>query len=84
MTAAAVDYDAAERALRLADGHVKTAIVMARRAIDKAAAEAMLNRANGFLRVALEEDVFAEAGLVQHRPAAETAAESTAARNGGN
>lgn len=45
---------AATRLLRLADGRAKTAIVMARRGVDRRTAEIRLGAAKGFLRGALE------------------------------
>lgn len=55
MTVAQVDYEVADRTLQSANGHVKTAVLMARKEVDKATAEQMLASANGFLRIALGE-----------------------------
>lgn len=57
MSAADVDDETAEQALADAEGHVKTAILMARKSVDKIVARNMLDAANGFLRIALEEDL---------------------------
>jgi N-acetylmuramic acid 6-phosphate etherase len=56
MVAAGVDYTTAERTLEEANGHVKTAILMARKGVDKTSADQMLAEANGFLRYALGEE----------------------------
>ena len=55
MLAAEIDYANAERLLQEADGHVKTAIVMARKGVDKVAAGQLLTEADGFLRSVLHE-----------------------------
>ncbi len=55
MQAADVDYVFAERMLQEADGHVKTAIVMARKGVDKGTAGQLLAEADGFLRIVLRE-----------------------------
>ncbi len=55
MLAVDVDYGVAERLLQEADGHVKTAIVMARKGVDRDAAEQLLAEADGFLRIVLQE-----------------------------
>jgi N-acetylmuramic acid 6-phosphate etherase len=57
MLATGVSYDEAAKALEAAGGRVKTAILMIRKGIDRAAAEALLNEAGGFLRYALGEAV---------------------------
>jgi N-acetylmuramic acid 6-phosphate etherase len=57
MVSADVDYQAAEAALEAADGHVKTAILMVKKGVDKARADTLLAEANGFLRIALGEDI---------------------------
>ena len=49
------DYERASEILDKADGHVKTALVMAMGGVDAAAARLRLERANGFVRVALEQ-----------------------------
>lgn len=54
MTAANVDYADAERLLKDANGHVKTAIVMGVLRCSRSEAEAHLERADGFVRRALE------------------------------
>lgn len=48
------EREAAERALKDADGQVKVAILMARLGLPREAAQQRLAEANGFLRVALE------------------------------
>jgi len=53
MTATGVDYSTAENALREADGHVKTALVMLLAGVGAEEARERLARANGFVRVAL-------------------------------
>ncbi|HTO91600.1 MAG TPA: N-acetylmuramic acid 6-phosphate etherase [Candidatus Sulfotelmatobacter sp.] len=55
MTVTGASYDEAGRAIAAAGGSVKTAIVMLGRGVDRAAAEARLARAAGFVRRALEE-----------------------------
>ncbi|QSO55223.1 N-acetylmuramic acid 6-phosphate etherase [Alicyclobacillus curvatus] len=57
MVSADVDYQAAEAALEAADGHVKTAILMVKKGVDKTRADTLLAEANGFLRIALGEDI---------------------------
>lgn len=54
MTITGVDYDEAVRVLKLAGGHVKTAVVMIRANVSAAAAKRRLARANGFVRGAIE------------------------------
>ncbi|MGB3329402.1 MAG: N-acetylmuramic acid 6-phosphate etherase [Thermomicrobiales bacterium] len=54
--AAAVDEDAAERALAAAGNDVKVAIVMTRLGVDRASAAERLDAAAGVLRAALGED----------------------------
>lgn len=49
MTAVQCDYDEAGRLLAEADGHVKTAIVMALRGCDAAAARKLLAKSDGFI-----------------------------------
>ena len=48
-----MNYSASEKLLRRADGHVKTALLMALGEVDKARAEALLAEHNGFIRKAL-------------------------------
>ncbi len=48
-----VDYDKATELLNAADGHVKTALVMAHTGLDVTAAKDMLAEHNGFIRKAL-------------------------------
>ena len=55
MLAVDVDYGVAERLLQEADGHVKTAIVMARKGVGRDAAGQLLAEADGFLRIVLRE-----------------------------
>jgi len=57
MMAASVDNASAERLLLDADGHVKTAIVMARMGVDKDTAGHLLTEAEGYLRKVLNEDL---------------------------
>jgi len=54
MTITGVDYDAAEKYLSEAKGHVKTALVMIRANVDYAEATARLQRSNGFVRAAID------------------------------
>ncbi|CAA7602258.1 N-acetylmuramic acid 6-phosphate etherase/phosphogluconate dehydratase [Acididesulfobacillus acetoxydans] len=55
MTTADVDLPTAERVLKQANDHVKTAILMAKTGVDKSTAEAKLADADGILRIALGE-----------------------------
>ncbi len=55
MEVCAVDRDAARRAIGEAAGHVKTAIVMLKRGVDRAGAEALLREAGGYARRAVGE-----------------------------
>lgn len=54
MTVTGVEYEAAAKALEAAGRSVKTAIVMLRRGCDRAEAEQLLLRTNGFVRRAVE------------------------------
>lgn len=54
MMATAVDYNKASRILRLANGHVKTGIVMIMSDVSAAAARARLRKASGFVRYAIK------------------------------
>lgn len=54
MTVTGVDYDEATRVLALADGHVKTALVMILAETDAGEAGRRLKEADGFVRKALE------------------------------
>ena len=56
MTVTGVDYDTAATTLAAADGHVKTALVMLLAEVDAADARARLERADGFVRRALEAE----------------------------
>jgi N-acetylmuramic acid 6-phosphate etherase len=49
-----VSYEEAERILREAGGHVKTAVVMIRAGVDRETAEKALQEAEGFVRQAIE------------------------------
>ncbi|UCD94489.1 MAG: N-acetylmuramic acid 6-phosphate etherase, partial [Candidatus Zixiibacteriota bacterium] len=49
-----LDYDEADRLLESAGGSVKTAIVMKKLSVDRAAAEKRLQKANGFLKRVIE------------------------------
>jgi len=55
MEVCGVDRDAAKVAIAAAKGHVKTAIVMLKRGVDKAAAERLLAEAGGLARKAVGE-----------------------------
>jgi len=55
MEVCAVDREAARRALAAAAGHVKTAIVMLQRRVDRAEAERLLREAGGYARRAVGE-----------------------------
>ncbi len=55
MTVSGVDYTAAARAIEAAGKSVKTAIVMLKLGCSRAEAEARLQRAEGFVRAALQE-----------------------------
>jgi N-acetylmuramic acid 6-phosphate etherase len=50
-----VEREAARRALARAEGHVKTAIVMLKRRVDRAEAERLLREAGGYARRAVGE-----------------------------
>lgn len=52
--ATGVSYDRAKEVLDLAEGHVKTAIVMLKRNLGAEEARALLNDAHGFVRAAME------------------------------
>ena len=54
ITITGIDYDQASTALENADGHVKTAIVMIKANLSKAAAQERLRNAGGFVRAAIE------------------------------
>ena len=54
MMVTGVGYEEAERVLREAGGHVKTALVMTLAGVDAPAARELLRRADGFVRRALE------------------------------
>jgi N-acetylmuramic acid 6-phosphate etherase len=54
MTITGVDYDEAERRLEMANGHVKTALVMIKSGVSKEEAEGRLKQADGFVRAAIE------------------------------
>jgi len=56
-TLTGLDREAAMSLLKRADGDVKLAIVMQRKNVDPAMARQMLERANGYLRTALEHPV---------------------------
>jgi len=55
MEVCGVEREAARRAIEAADGRVKTAIVMLKRAVDRAAAERLLADAGGYARRAVGE-----------------------------
>jgi len=50
------DYPEAERLLKLADGHVKTALMIGLTGMDKEASRELLKKSNGFIRQALREE----------------------------
>ena len=54
MTVTNVDYDTAEKVLKEAGGHVKTAIVMILANVNADEARARLEKANGFVRYAIK------------------------------
>jgi N-acetylmuramic acid 6-phosphate etherase len=56
MNVTGVDYDTAKSTLSSADGHVKTALVMLLAKVDAPEARLRLERANGFVRLALTPD----------------------------
>lgn len=51
-----VDYETAEKVLKEAGGHVKTALVMILKGVDKKEAQRRLKLADGFVRKAIEGD----------------------------
>jgi N-acetylmuramic acid 6-phosphate etherase len=55
MEVCGVDRDTARRTIAEAGGHVKTAIVMLRKAVDRAGAERLLAASDGYVRRALGE-----------------------------
>ncbi|NGP88898.1 N-acetylmuramic acid 6-phosphate etherase [Fodinibius halophilus] len=55
MTFADIDYQEAEKYLKAADGHVKTALLMVLGDIDKKEAQKKLEESNGFIRKALQK-----------------------------
>jgi N-acetylmuramic acid 6-phosphate etherase len=55
MIAAGIDYNTAAHFLRAADGHVKTALVMAKANVAASEARARLRKADGFVRAAINE-----------------------------
>lgn len=54
MTITGIPYDEAERHLKAANGHVKSALVMIKANVDLAEATERLKRSNGFVRAAIE------------------------------
>jgi N-acetylmuramic acid 6-phosphate etherase len=54
MIVTGVSYQGAEKALRAADGHVKTAIVMIKAKVSANEARRRLNESDGFVRAAIE------------------------------
>lgn len=54
MIATEIDYTTANRVLRQADGHVKTAIVMVKANVSASEARQRLHKASGFVRKAIE------------------------------
>lgn len=57
MTITGVDYNKAEKTLRQADGHVKTAVVMIKGRVGAAEARRRLEEAHGFARRAIEGEL---------------------------
>ncbi len=57
MTITGVDYDEAERVLRLANGHVKTAVVMIKANVNAEDAKKRLAKGGGFVRRAIEGEI---------------------------
>ncbi len=55
MMATGIDYEAAEKILPKSGGHVKTAIVMIKAGVSADEARSRLKKANGFVRLALEQ-----------------------------
>ncbi|MGA9365195.1 MAG: N-acetylmuramic acid 6-phosphate etherase [Bacteroidota bacterium] len=55
MIVTGISYQRAEKALRAAGGHVKTAIVMVKAEVSASEARRRLNQADGFVRVAIGE-----------------------------
>ena len=47
-------HDEAERRLEMANGHVKTALVMIKSGVSKEEADGRLKQADGFVRAAIE------------------------------
>jgi N-acetylmuramic acid 6-phosphate etherase len=56
MTVTGLDYDAASKHLEAAGGHVKTALVMIKAGVSKEEAAARLEKAEGFVRKAIENN----------------------------
>lgn len=56
MTITGVEYEEAEKILKQADGHVKTAVVMIEGKVNAAEARRRLEKAHGFVRRAIEGD----------------------------
>ncbi len=56
MTVTGLAYDEASAVLQQADGHVKTALVIALAGVDASEARRRLERAGGFVRPALSGD----------------------------
>lgn len=57
MTIAGVGYESAERTLKKANGHVKTAVVMIRANVNAEEARKRLEKADGFVRRAIEGSI---------------------------
>jgi len=57
MIVTGVDYETAERVLKQAKGHVKTAIVMIKANVGYEEAKERLRKADGFVRAAIEGKV---------------------------
>jgi N-acetylmuramic acid 6-phosphate etherase len=53
MQATGVDYESAEKALKQADGHVKTALVMIKTGVTPAEAHDLLKKGEGFVHRAI-------------------------------
>lgn len=58
MTITGVDYDTAATTLEAAGGHVKTALVMIKAGVDRTEATRRLQRSEGFVRAAIENQAY--------------------------
>jgi N-acetylmuramic acid 6-phosphate etherase len=69
MIVTGVNYQGAEKALRAADSHVKTAIVMIKAKVSASEARRRLKESDGFVRAAIGERVYASAGTSERQSA---------------